>query len=157
NERGEAAFAVQLIRNAKSMTLKQKASSSSVNPGHRPAESFPTMQLTSRKDKLYSTVRRMKHGGQISEGTFRDRYMPNITSTDGQGSYLRGELRSIINDLFRGMTLSRNPHLWESLPAEKKYDLKARTEYVAISKGLKDLKGKPGSTERERRKLFARK
>ncbi len=61
----------------------------------------------------------MKHGGHSSEGTFRDHYMPN-NGTDGQNSYLGGELRSIVTDLFRGMTLSRNLDLWQSLPAEKR-------------------------------------
>ncbi len=98
----------------------------------------------------------MKHGGHSSEGTFRDHYMPN-NGTDGQNSYLGGELRSIVTDLFRGMTLSRNLDLWQSLPAEKRYDLEARPEFIALSQQLETLKRKPGSTEQDRRKVYAQK
>ena len=52
----------------------------------------------------------MKYGGYSFEATFRDYYMPN-NGTDGQNSFLGGELRSIITDLFRGITLSRKPDL----------------------------------------------
>ena len=99
----------------------------------------------------------MKYGGQNDEATFRNHYMPNNPGTDGQSSYLGGELRSIVNDLFRGMSLSRNPDLWQSLPAEKRVELETRPEFSALNKELEDLNGKAGSTERERRRLYAQK
>lgn len=72
---------------------------------------FSIIQLTSRKDQLCLTAWRVKHGGHTAKGIFRDHYMPNNPDTDDQGSYFRGELRSIFNDLFRGITLLSNPHL----------------------------------------------
>jgi hypothetical protein len=41
----------------------------------------------------------MKHGA------------PNNAGIDGQGSYFNDELRSIVSNRFRAMTLSRNPEL----------------------------------------------
>jgi len=139
------------------MTSEQRASTSSVNPHRGFAVPSSGIKLTSPKDKLYLTAQRMKHGGHTAEGTFHDHYMPNNPGTDVQGSYVSEELRSIVNDLFRGMTLSRNPYLWQSLPAEKKHELEACLKYVILCRELEDLKGKPGSTERERRKLYAQK
>jgi hypothetical protein len=108
-------------------------------------------------DKLYSAAQRMKHGGHINEGTFRNYYMPNNPGTDGQDAYLGGKLRTIVTDLFRGMTLSRNPDLFQSLPAEKEYELEASAEFAALNGELEELKGQPSSEERElrRRSLYA--
>jgi len=49
----------------------------------------------------------MKHDEHSFEGIFRDHYMSN-NDIDDQNSYLERELRSIVIDLFREMTLSRN-------------------------------------------------
>lgn len=61
----------------------------------------------------------MKHAGQRAEGTFREHYAPNNSGADGQASYLGEEIRSIVNDRFRGISLFRNLNLWQSFPAEK--------------------------------------
>ena len=73
------------------------------------------------------------------DATYRVFYAPNNSGTDGQNSYFGGELRSIVNDLFRGMTLSRNPELWQSLPAEKQHKLENTPEFVVIEEELKVL------------------
>ena len=38
---------------------------------------------------------------------------------------------SIVSDLFRGMTIARNPELWQSLPAEKQDELESTPEFIA--------------------------
>ncbi|KAK0641769.1 hypothetical protein B0T16DRAFT_431464 [Cercophora newfieldiana] len=68
---------------------------------------------------LYTLAQRMKHAGQKDPNTYNNHYQPNNSGTDGQGSYFGTEVRSIANDLFRGLTIARNPQLWQSLPAEK--------------------------------------
>jgi hypothetical protein len=53
------------------------------------------------------------------------------------------------------MSLSRNPELWQSLPAKKKHDLENRLDFVALDEEIKNLKGKAGSANRDRRqKLY---
>ena len=94
----------------------------------------------------------MKHGGHRSEGTHRDHYQPNNPGTDGQDAYLGGQLRTIVADLFRGMTVPYNPNLLQSLPAEKKYEIETSPEFVALERQLQDLKTEPPSKERERRR-----
>ncbi|KAK0641459.1 hypothetical protein B0T16DRAFT_214715 [Cercophora newfieldiana] len=70
-------------------------------------------------NKLYTAAQRMNHAGHKDPNTYNDHYQPNNSGTDGQGSYFGLEVRTIVNDLFRGLTLVRNPQLWQSLPAEK--------------------------------------
>ena len=81
----------------------------------------------------------MKHGGYRDERTFGDSYMPNNAGTDLQGGYFDGKLRSIVNDRFRGMTLHRNPELWQALPAKKQYELENTPEFTAIEKEMNAL------------------
>jgi hypothetical protein len=96
----------------------------------------------------------MKHAGQKDDKTYRDHYAPNNAGTDGQGSYFNDELRSIVSDRFRAMTLYRNPELWQSLPAEKQDELENSSEFIAIEDELEALSrnSKDDSTTRDRRK-----
>jgi hypothetical protein len=99
----------------------------------------------------------MKHGGHINKGAHRHHYQPNNPGTDGQDAYLSGMLRATVADIFRGMTVSRNPNLLQPLHAEKKYGLETSLEFVALGRELEDLKGEPPSEERQwrRRNLYA--
>lgn len=88
------------------------------------------LELTWVADKLYSAAQRMMHGGHRDERTYCDSYMPNNAGTDLQGGYFDGKLRSIVNDRFRGLTLHRNPELWQALPARKQHELEDTPEGV---------------------------
>ncbi|KAL6240235.1 hypothetical protein RBB50_012872 [Rhinocladiella similis] len=103
-------------------------------------------------DSLYSTAQRMGHGGQWNERTHRQHYQPNNPGTDGQDAYLRGKIRTIVADLFRGMTVARNPDLFHCLPAEKKAELEASPEFTSMDNELKLLKTQPPSQDRDRRR-----
>ena len=106
-----------------------------------------------RADKLYSSSQRIKHGGHRDESTHSEFYAPRSPGTDGQGSYFGDTLRAIVNDRFRTMTLSRNPELWQSLPAEKQNELENSPEFSAIEEELERLStSKDDSTIRDRRK-----
>ena len=74
----------------------------------------------------------MKHGGHRDERTFGDSYMPNNAGTDLQGGYFDGKIRSIVNDRFRGLTLHRNPELWQTLPARKQYELENSPKFSSL-------------------------
>ena len=98
----------------------------------------------------------MKHAGQRDSNTFNNHYMPNNSGTDGQASYFGTELRSIVNDLFRGLSLPRNPKLWQSLPAEKQYELENSSKYIDMEEEIAALKGKKDPKSIARRKeLYA--
>ena len=94
----------------------------------------------------------MKHAGQRDSNTFNNHYMPNNSGTDGQASYFRTELRSIVNDLFRGLSLPRNPKLWQSLPAEKQHEFENSSKYINIEEEIAALKGKNDANSITRRK-----
>ena len=81
----------------------------------------------------------MKHGGHRDESTHGKFYAPRNPGTDGQGSYFGDTLRTIVNDRFRTMTLSRNPGLWQSLPAEKWNEIENGPEFSAIEEELERL------------------
>jgi hypothetical protein len=101
----------------------------------------------------------MGHGGQLNERTHRQHYQLNNPGTDGQDAYLGGKLRTIVADLFRGMTVSRNPKLFQCLPAEKKYEFETSREFISMITELENLKLQPPSEERDRRRreLYAEK
>lgn len=73
-----------------------------------------------------------------------------------------GKGRTLVADLFRGLTVPRTPNLWQSLPAEKQYEFENSEEYVSLGKELAALGGRTdkksiGRREelyREKRKLF---
>ncbi|KAL2041983.1 hypothetical protein N7G274_005171 [Stereocaulon virgatum] len=107
-------------------------------------------------DKLYSAAQRMKHGGHRDERTYCDSYMPNNAGTDLQGGYFDGKLRSIVNDRFRGLTLHRNPELWQALPARKQHELEDTPEFAAIEIEIDVLapKAKTDPAAKERRQTL---
>ena len=90
-------------------------------------------------DKLYSSAQRRKHGGHRDENIYDSFYAPQNPGTDGQGSYFGDTLRSIVNDRFCAMTLSRNPELWQSLPAEKQKELGNSPKFMTIEEELESL------------------
>ena len=98
----------------------------------------------------------MKHGEHRNERTYCDSYMPNNAGTDLQGSYFDGKLRSIVNDRFRGLTLHRNPELWQALPARKQHELKNTPEFAAIETEIDALapKAKTDPAAKERRQTL---
>lgn len=112
-------------------------------------------------DKLYSSTQRMQHGGHTSANTYGDFYAPRNPGTDGQNSYLGDKPRTIVNDLFRAMTLSRNPELWQSLPAEKQHELENSPDFIAIEEELEKLSSKPkedaAARDHRRKELYAQK
>lgn len=92
---------------------------------------------------------------------YSDFYAPRNPGTDGQNSYLGNKPRIIINNRFRAMTLSRNPELWQSLPAEKQYELENSPNFIAIEQELEKLssehKDDPVARDHRRRELHTQK
>ena len=104
-------------------------------------------------DKQYSSSARMKHGGQRDENTYRDYYAPNNPGTDGQGSYFgSSQLRTLVSDRFRGISLTRNPELWQSLPAEKRHELESGEDFTALETEIESLRTSDDPNAKTRRK-----
>lgn len=98
----------------------------------------------------------MKHAGQKDPNTYNNHYQPNNSGTDGQGSYFGLDVRNIANDLFRGLTLARNPQLWQTLPAEKQEEFQNSPEFSKIENKLATLQGQRDTDSvTRRRNLYA--
>lgn len=76
----------------------------------------------------------MKHGGHHNEGTHRDHYQPKNPGTDLQDALFGRQLRTIVADLFCGITVSHSPDLSKTLPAEKKHYFEMSLELVALDR-----------------------
>lgn len=95
------------------------------------------------------------------EDTYGDFHAPRNPGTDGQNSYLGDKPRTIVNDGFRAMTLSRNLELWQSLPAEKQHELENSPDFIAIEQELENLSSEfrddPVARDRRRKELHTQK
>ncbi|KAI4153967.1 MAG: hypothetical protein LQ340_001961 [Diploschistes diacapsis] len=77
--------------------------------------------------------------GHRDEQTYDRYYAPNNSGVDGQNLYGEGKLRTVVSDRFRGETITHNPELWQSLPAEKQEQVERSPEFIAIEQQLEDL------------------
>jgi hypothetical protein len=72
--------------------------------------------------------------------TFRENYQSKNSGVDGQATFLGREKKDVINDVFRKLTLSRNPNLWHCLPAKKQYDIENSKKFLKLEKKMAALK-----------------
>jgi hypothetical protein len=98
----------------------------------------------------------MKYGGHKSSATYTKYYAPKNSGVDGQGTYFGYTPRHFVNDVFRNLTLNRNPDLWQALPAEKKRELESREDFVKIQNELEGLKADPVKNAAERASLHSK-
>jgi hypothetical protein len=69
-------------------------------------------------------------------------------------------VRSLLSDLFHGLTVSCNPELWQSFPAEKQHELESSLEFKTLENQLEtlSLSGKDNlGTKICRRELYTQK
>ncbi|KAF5601402.1 hypothetical protein FPANT_1773 [Fusarium pseudoanthophilum] len=112
----------------------------------------PTVHDFRAENQPYSTAQMIKHAGQRDTNTYNNHYMPNNSGTDSQASSFGIEVRSVVNNLFRGLTVARNPHLAQSLPAEKREALHTSLKFLAIEEELMNLRGRESKKSTSRRK-----
>ncbi|KAF1964847.1 hypothetical protein BU23DRAFT_630332, partial [Bimuria novae-zelandiae CBS 107.79] len=109
-------------------------------------------------DRNYSQDTRMKQGGQRDPAVYRDHYAANNAGVDGQATFFHDkDHRTDIADLFRSLLITRNPELWQSLPAEKRHELEQSAEFKDIEAKLKDLSLDDALSKNKRKELQARK
>jgi hypothetical protein len=81
----------------------------------------------------------MKFAGQNNPNTFLGFYMSQISTVDGQNSFLGKEIRRDYIEDLRGMSLRRHPQLWQSLPAKLQYELEQRPDFIEIEEEMESL------------------
>ncbi|KUL85000.1 hypothetical protein ZTR_07766 [Talaromyces verruculosus] len=107
-------------------------------------------------DKIYSAAQRMGYAGHRNEGTHNEYYAPR-NGVDGQAAYLGDDVRTHVADLFRGLSLRRNADLWQTLPAEKRYHLENREDYLQIQEAISSLRGSSDAVKKQRKTLHIQK
>ena len=90
-------------------------------------------------DRVYTSSPRQTHAGHMMTGSPENYYRPRNLWKDGQAAYFGDAPLSLVIDLFRAMTLSRNLELRQSLPAEKQHGLESSAEFTEIEEKLDRL------------------
>ncbi|KAH7110056.1 hypothetical protein B0J11DRAFT_586282 [Dendryphion nanum] len=109
-------------------------------------------------DRNYSQDTRMKQGGQRDPAVYRDHYAANNAGVDRQATLFHDrDHRTDIADLFRSLLLTRNPEMWQSLPAEKRHELEQSAEFKDIAAKLEYLSLDDALSKNKRKELQARK
>ncbi|KAJ4469605.1 hypothetical protein J3R30DRAFT_3303908 [Lentinula aciculospora] len=112
-----------------------------------------------RTNRFYSPSARMRQAGHRDDCTYTEYYAPTNPGMDGQGSYFGGTRWTVINERFCDLTVAWNPKLYQSLPAQKMYELEQRDDFIGLEDQLFKLclgGDDPDATEK-RKKLQAQK
>jgi hypothetical protein len=92
--------------------------------------------------------------------TFRENYQPRNSGVNDQATFLGREKKDVINDVFRKLTLSRNPNLWHCLPAKKQYDIENSKKFLKLEEKMAALKLRKDANsvyDKETNKLYKEK
>ncbi|RYP53371.1 hypothetical protein DL768_001616 [Monosporascus sp. mg162] len=109
------------------------------------------------RNQFESEATRMVYAGHTDPNTLPMHYLPR-NGADGQAAYHGRERRALVLDLFRGLTIPRNPRLWQCLPAKKQYECESCPEMMRINQELLKWQGKTDNKSLiERKKLYAEK
>jgi hypothetical protein len=82
----------------------------------------------------------MVYAGHTDANTVPRHYLPR-NGADGQQAYFGSKGRTLVEDLFRGLTVPRNPRLWQCLPTEKQYMLADAPEFRRLEEQIATLEG----------------
>lgn len=93
----------------------------------------------------------MAYAGHSDPNTLGAHYLPR-NGADGQAAYHGQERRTLVLDLFRGLTIPRNPQLWQCLPAKQQHEFDTSPEIMRIDEELNVLRGTADKKSLERRK-----
>ncbi|KAM5341395.1 hypothetical protein ACJ41O_014426 [Fusarium nematophilum] len=177
NEAGAPEFAIQLTRDAKNMTCtpdKRSQANDEIETagafshrlrllGLRAGYATPPRNHDIRAEGLHlmnqfeSEATRMVYAGHTDPNTVPRHYLPR-NGADGQAAYHSQERRALVLDLFRGLTIPRNPSLWHCLPAKKQFECENCPDIIDINEALYTRRGKTDSKSlEERKKLYAEK
>src|SRR5438552_884675 len=99
----------------------------------------------------------MVYAGHTDRDTVPRHYMPR-NGADGQAAYHGQRRRALVLDLFRGLTIPRNPSLLQCLPAKKRFEFDNGPELIRLNKELAMRRGTTDTQSLlERKKIYAEK
>ena len=99
----------------------------------------------------------MVYAGHTDPNTAPRHYMPR-NGADGQAAYHGQKRRALVLDLFRGLTIPRNPSLLQCLPAKKRFEFDNGPELTRLNKELAMRRGTADTQSLlERKKIYAEK
>ncbi|QKX61611.1 uncharacterized protein TRUGW13939_08763 [Talaromyces rugulosus] len=101
-------------------------------------------------DSMYSGSKRMKHAGHANPRIHNKFYEPNL-ATDLQSLQEGNDPRTLVNEVFRELSIPRHPDLAQELPAAEQYRLQQREDYRDIQRALAD-----GQTGINRSRLYTK-
>ncbi|KAK7413651.1 hypothetical protein QQX98_007476 [Neonectria punicea] len=87
----------------------------------------------------YSLGQVLRFASQNNTNVLVNKYLGNISTIDGAGSYLGMELRSDLAEDFRSASVGRNPDLRFSLPARQADELRKSPEYLSLTKKIYEI------------------
>ncbi|RSL93373.1 hypothetical protein CDV31_014729 [Fusarium ambrosium] len=90
-------------------------------------------------DNGYSLGQVLRFASQNNTNVLVNKYLGNISTIDGAGSYLGMELRSDLAEDFRSASVGRNPDLRFSLPARQAGELRKSPEYLSLTKKIYEI------------------
>ena len=93
------------------------------------------------------------YAGHSDSNTLAQHYMLR-NAADGQGAYLDSQGRSHVLELFRGLSLLRNPNVWQCFPAEKQYEVHNSQESLDLNEEIHVLKGLTDKESTSRRNML---
>jgi hypothetical protein len=117
---------------------------------------------SSSKDNGYSIAERIKFAGHINPGTFLNSYMAQLSTVDGQASFLGQRLRRDHIEDLRGLSLRRHPQLQQFLPAKIRHNLERRPDFISVQEDINNLTEKIAQEDSKqdrarRQQLYSRK
>ncbi|KAF5247033.1 hypothetical protein FAUST_885, partial [Fusarium austroamericanum] len=108
-------------------------------------------------NQFESEATRMVYAGHTDPNTLLTHYLPQ-NGADGQAAYHGQGRRTIVLDLFRGLTIPRNPSLRQCLPAKEQYDCDNSADIMRISREIVSLRRTADEKSmKDRKKLYAEK
>ena len=99
----------------------------------------------------------MVYAGHTDPNTQAMHYHPR-NCADGQAAYHGQKRRTHVLNLFRGLTIPRNPSLLQCLPAKKRFEFENKPELISLNQELAMLRGTTNGKELlDRKKKYAEK
>ncbi len=102
--------------------------------------SLPFTKSLYIKDLFESEATRMVYAGHTDPNTLLRHYMPR-NGADGQAAYHGQKRRALVLDLFRGLTIPRNPSLLQCLPAKMRFEFENKPEFIELNRQLAMRRG----------------
>ncbi|KAF1953125.1 hypothetical protein CC80DRAFT_551828 [Byssothecium circinans] len=114
------------------------------------------MEAGIRADKHYSESDRMRAGAHENPNTYGQSYQSSESRVDGQNTFLGNERRENVSDAFLELSVHYTPNLAQRLPAEERYNLQRRQDYLELEDEIEALRDDKNAEAKDRFKELQR-